>query len=153
MSVDIIFKIAWFAIWFMILATSVFALWKGNAPERIGGALMLTIALLATVIEYTLQQPTRGIAHLVNDAMLAIGFLIVALRYASFWLGGAMILQAVQFTLHAYYFVTDRPRDLINAVINNTDTVGILLLLSIGTAISWRNRIKQRRAIAAKPTA
>lgn len=141
-----VYQIAWAAIWLAIIGVCAFAMWKGGRPERIGGALLLAVAIIGTIIEYTLQHPARGIAHLVNDAFLAIGFLVVALRYASFWLGGAMILQAVQFSLHSYYFVTERPRDLIYVWVNNLDTIGILALLAAGTIISWRQVQAARKA-------
>lgn len=142
-----VYQIAWAALWLATIGVCTFAMWKGGRPERLGGALLLAIAIIGAIIEYTMQHPARGVAHLINDAVLAVGFLVVALRYASFWLGGAMILQAVQFSLHSYYFVTERPRDIIYVYVNNFDSVGILVLLAAGTIISWRHLQAARKAV------
>jgi hypothetical protein len=56
-----------------------------------------------------------------------------------------MLLYALQFALHAFYSVTQRPRDLPHAVINNLDFFAVSLCLVIGTAVSSRRR---RRALA-----
>ena len=42
----------------------------------------------------------------------ALCLLVIAVRYASFWLGGVMLLYAAQFSLHAFYLVTSRPIDI-----------------------------------------
>ena len=59
--------------------------------------------------------------QLAGDLVCAVTLLMLVVRYASLWLGAAMLLQAVQFSLHAYYLVTDRPHDLIHAWVNNLD--------------------------------
>jgi hypothetical protein len=49
-----------------------------------------------------------------------------------------MILQAVQFSLHAYYLVGERPHDRSYAIVNNIDTLGVLLCILVGTLLAWR---------------
>ena len=68
------------------------------------------------------------------------GFLYLALRYMSQWLGVAMLLQAIQFSLHAYYLVGELPRDRTYALINNLDSIGVLACILIGTLMTWRRR-------------
>jgi hypothetical protein len=60
-------------------------------------------------------------------------------------LGIAMLLQAIQFSLHAYYLVGGLPRDRTFAMVNNLDSIGVLLCILAGTLLTWR-----RRARAAK---
>ena len=55
---------------------------------------------------------------------------------------GAMLLYAAQFTLYAFYFVTERPIDRFHAIVNNLDFSGITWCLVIGTAVAWRRRVK-----------
>jgi uncharacterized membrane protein YdjX (TVP38/TMEM64 family) len=66
--------------------------------------------------------------------------LILAVRFASLWIGAAMILQAAQFSLHAYYLVMELPHDRLHAWINNTDDWGILIAILVGTVLAIRRR-------------
>jgi hypothetical protein len=52
-----------------------------------------------------------------------------------------MLLQAVQFTLHAWYMLLERPRDALFSTINNVDTLGILACVLFGSIVAWRRRI------------
>ena len=130
----------------VLVATFAFALWKGDLPERIGGGLNLAAGLFAIVADYLFAKDMLPIAQLVVDAGLAMGFLFLALRFASLWLGVAMMLQAVQFSLHAYYMVAELPHDWNYARINNLDTTGIIVAIIVGTAMSWRRRVRANRA-------
>ena len=87
-------------------------------------------------------------ARLTLDGLTALGLLVIAVRYASFWLGGAMLLYAAQFSLHAFYMVTARPVDLLHIKINNMNFLGISACLALGTIVGWRQRIKARKAAA-----
>jgi uncharacterized membrane protein HdeD (DUF308 family) len=90
-----------------------------------------------------LQICQRAIPHLVLDGVLALGFMIMTLRYASAWLGLVMVLQGVQFSLHAFYFVTQKTPGLAYAVVNNLVTWGTLLGILWGVLAHWR---QQRRS-------
>jgi hypothetical protein len=131
------------------LAICVMALWKGTAAERMGSGLILGVALLRLISGGFFSPDIKPILIMIGDGMTALGLLAIALRYGSLWLGGAMLLYAAQFTLHSYYFVTNRPNDRFHAVVNNADFFGIILCLAIGTAVSWRRRVRSRRAAAA----
>ena len=124
-------------IWLAILATSAFAFWKGGAPERVGAGLLLFVAIFVLVINTFLPISSRAVPRLASDGVMALGLLVLVVVYASLWLGAAMLLQAVQFSLHAYYFVVSKPMDLTYYVVNNLVTVGVVLCLLIGTVIHW----------------
>jgi len=120
-----------------------FAFVKGGRPERIGAAI-----ILANVLAYILNE-TRlhgQLAYLIIDALTALALLAVAIRYASFWQGAVMLLYAMQFSLHAFYFVTERPRDTLHAVVNNAIFFAVSACLIAGTALAWS---RQHRAAAA----
>jgi hypothetical protein len=118
------------------------SLWKGGAPERIGGAVVLA-TLLLTILAMTFLPPGgQPIAELVIDGLAALSLLGVVLLYGSLWLGGAMLLYAAQFSLYAYYFVTERPNDRFHAIVNNLDFSGITWCLIIGTLVAWRRRAR-----------
>jgi hypothetical protein len=136
------------------VAVCLLALWKGGPPERFGSGLILAIMVLQRIISAALSSstghfpPVDPVIRLIGDGVTAVGLLAISLRYASLWLGGAMLLYAAQFTLHSYYFVTHRPNDNFHAAVNNLDFVGITLCLAIGTVVSWRRRVVANRAAA-----
>ncbi|HEV2364807.1 MAG TPA: hypothetical protein VGS12_11495 [Caulobacteraceae bacterium] len=136
-----------FAIFLGILvAVFLFAAWKGDQAERLGGAFNLIAGLIASAIGWFLHGGLESTLQLSVDAALAAGFLYLALRFASLWVGLALLLQAVQFSLHAFYLVSDLPRDLNYKIINNLDTDGINLCIVFGTALAWRRRARARPA-------
>ncbi|MDP3173883.1 MAG: hypothetical protein Q8M88_05560 [Phenylobacterium sp.] len=115
---------------------------RGGPPERVGAGLVLGVALIGQAIDLILPDAHEQVAHLCNDAFLAVGFLLVALRYGSLWLGGSMMLQAVQFSLHAFYLVATKPHDRFFAVVNNANTAGIIACILAGTLVAWRHHKK-----------
>jgi len=131
------------------LAVGLMALWKGGAAERMGSGLILGVVLLRMISGGFFSPDIKPILIMIGDGVTALGLLAIALRYGSLCLGGAMLLYAAQFTLHSYYFVTNRPNDRFHAVVNNIDFFGITLCLAIGTAVSWRRRVRLRRAASA----
>jgi hypothetical protein len=118
------------------------SLWKGGVPERIGGAVVLATLLLTILATTFLPAGGQPIAELVIDGLAALSLLGVVLLYGSLWLGGAMLLYAAQFSLYAYYFVTERPNDRFHAIVNNLDFSGITWCLIIGTLVAWRRRAR-----------
>ena len=119
-----------------------FAFWKGGPAERAGAGVILANLLLMWAGGRVLASASTGVFGLVIDGLTAAALLIVALRYASLWLGGVMLLYALEFTLRAFYFVTERPWDLLHVIVNNLDFMGVVFCLVTGTAVSWRRRIR-----------
>jgi energy-converting hydrogenase Eha subunit E len=136
-------------------AICLFALWKGGPPERFGGGAIVVFAVLLPRLAVAIAPESAiPIIRLASDGLTAVGLLVIALAYGSLWIGGAMLLYAAQFTLHSYYFVTDRPGDRFHAVVNNADFLGIHLCLVLGTLVAWRQRVvARRRAAIAAPVA
>ena len=132
-------------LWIAILAVCALAYLKGGAVERIGAGLTLVLALAFQGVNAWVPEAHRAIPHLVLDGVLALGFMIMALRYASAWLGLVMVLQGVQFSLHAFYFVTHKTPGLTYAVVNNLVTWGTLLGILWGVLAY---QLLQRKAAA-----
>ena len=123
-----------------------FALWKGGRAERTAGVLILVNTALF-LAEGFLPPAFSGVAFLLADVIAAFGLLAVTLRYGNLWLGGAMLLYAVQFSLHAYYFVADKPtNDLFHARVNNLNFLGIVLCLGLGVIAHLRRPAAAVRA-------
>lgn len=137
--------------WLPLIAVAIFAWWKGDWPERIGGLLNLLFSGAAFLVVLWLPTHQHSVPMLVLDGLWALGFLALALVFASLWLGGAMLFQAVQFSLHAFYIVTAREHDLLYVMINNINSAAVLVLIVIGTLASWRRRVRERRT--SPPTA
>jgi hypothetical protein len=70
----------------------------------------------------------------------------LAVRFAAIWMGVAMLLQAGQFTLHAYYWVIERPFDTLFAVVNNVVSWGVIICITGGVVASWMVRTRARPA-------
>lgn len=130
-------------VYLVFLGVVLFAIWKGDAAVRLAGCMVAAGALYNFGIKLVPDE-WESIVMLTGDFLLAMGVLILAVRYASLWLGGVMLLQAVQFMLHAWYMLADRTHDLLHAVVNNLVTVGVLICLLIGTITAWRRRTAVR---------
>lgn len=127
-------------VWLLILAVFAFAWVKGGQPERWGVAIVLAGGGFALLVHLVAPASIQALLLLAGEGAMGLAFLMLALRYASPWLGGAMLFQAIQFSLHAYYLVGELPRDRTYAVINNIDTVGVLACILTGALITWRKR-------------
>lgn len=126
----------------LVLAGCIFSLWKGGSAERLGGAIVLANLLAAMLIGNSRPLGSEPVAELVVDALTALALLGVVLVYGNLWLGGAMLLYSIQFTLHAFYSVTERGPDRLHAVVNNLDSLGIIFCLVVGTVVAWRRRTR-----------
>ena len=135
-------------VYLVVLGVVLFAIWKGDTAVRLAGC-MVAAGVLYNFGLKLLPHDFRPLIQLTGDFLLAMGFLALAVRYASLWLGGAMLFQAVQFTLHAWYMLSEKKPDIFHAVINNLDTVGILVCLLSGTIAAWRQRSAALRAATA----
>ena len=127
---------------------ALYALWKGSSAERMAACIVIANALFGEAGHWLLPE-SEALLRLVNDGLTAIALLGVTVRYGALWMGGVMLFFAAQFSLHSFYLVTNRPpTDYLHALINNLDWTAITLCLVIGTTVSWRARLRRRRAAA-----
>lgn len=124
----------------LTVLTCVFALWKGGRLERIAMAIIVVNVGAGFVGDLVIPS-YPGIARLTVDAATAFAFLGLTLLYGLPWLGVAMLIFSLQFGLHAFYFVTNRPdHDLLHATVNNLNFLGTLACLAYGTVDAIRRR-------------
>jgi hypothetical protein len=125
------------------LLSCLLALVKGGMAERIGAGI-----ILANIVAYMANEAhfQNQVVSLVIDGLTALALLGVAISFASFWLGAVMLLYALQFSLHAFYFVQERPRDILHFVVNNVIFFATSLSLMTGTILAWRRRVVRARA-------
>jgi hypothetical protein len=151
MSESVLFLIAWAVLWALLLAVCLFAFVRGGLAERIAAVFIFTIPVLSGFADALLSEQVFLVGRLVCDGALALVFLYLAIRFGSLWLGGAMILQALQFSLQACYFVVGRAHDDLYVTINNIDFFGILACLTAGTLAASRRRRRAEAEAASLP--
>ncbi|WP_223393122.1 hypothetical protein [Caulobacter segnis] len=99
---------------------------------------MLVLAAFTIVVLVNLVHGGKFVQglYLALDGLLALGLLLLALRHATRWLGVAVLLQAVQFSLHAYYIVVGRRYDGLYVLVNNLVTMGVLICVLAGVILA-----------------
>lgn len=132
----------------VIALAAALAVWKGGWPERVGAGFNLVGALCFELVQRWLTDDAFATAMLVGDGVLALGFLALTLRFAKVWLGIAMLLQAIQFALHAYYYVVERKLDTLFAVVNNLVSWGLIGCILGGVVAHWIHETRRGRAAA-----
>jgi hypothetical protein len=120
--------------------TVVFALWKGDWATRAAAVAYAILDGATAVIMPKVGDVSSETILLALDFACAVIFLLLAVRYANLWLGAAMIFQAAQFSMHAYYLVMELPHDRMHAWINNADDWGILVSIGVGAVLAVRRR-------------
>lgn len=130
----------------LCLLMCVFALIKGSEAERTGAGIIIANLVAGVVNERWLHA---GVVHLGITAVTALVLLAAAVRYASLWLGGVMVLFALQSALEAYYLILEQKRDMIYIAANNVLFCTVTLCLAVGTALAWRRRSQLARGAAA----
>lgn len=130
-------------------ATVAFAWWKGGRPERIGSLFNAICSIGAVVFQAVSHKAFGTVPILIADGLLATGFLILAIRYASLWLAAAMVLQAASFLIHAFLLMDLLGGDLYYyyAAMNILGAL-VMLVILLGTVGAWYRRTHPKIAVA-----
>jgi hypothetical protein len=146
----------------LLAGTALFAALKGGPPERLGVG-MIVAAWIGAIVAHELTRPASPVlAFLILDGLVTVGFLIVAVRYSSLWLGGAMICQAISFGAHAIRLseADDLTRQSSYLYLAVTNIVGFLVLfILIGGTFATiarrrradREKVEDRARIVKRP--
>ena len=134
------------------LVACVFACIKGRPAERYGGALYLA-SVLGTLAFYLItRQGLSSFVQLGLDALVAVGFLWLAIRYNSLWLGAAMMIKGVQLALYGLHLtdMIDPKFGGANLYLLAMDVIAIMISLTLflGTLSGLRERRRARQAQA-----
>ena len=140
-----------------LFLTGAFAWWKGGAPERLGTLVFGLGTVGADVWRAANGEHAAVMPLFAVDLMMALGFLYIAIRYSSLWLGAAMMLLAASFALHATG-LTDpaRPRwhgMIIYLLANNILsylTMAALVGGTVATIVKRRQMIRRKAEAEAK---
>jgi hypothetical protein len=138
-----------------LLAICGLAIFKGGRAERQGAILYLSLWIAAMLVPASQGSQSFVYVVLLADAAAAFGFLWLAIRFSNLWLAGAMIAQGICFGAHAFRLEDDvvtpmwRGMNIYLMVMNITSAM-VLWLIFFGTISSWKKRIAERKAAAAK---
>jgi hypothetical protein len=123
----------------------VFALVKGSNAERMAAGVIVANMVVGYGVHALLPDAWSSFL-LVNDGLAAAALLVLAIRYAAPWLGGVMFFYTAQFALHSFYIVQSLPTaTAFYADLNNLNFAGVTLCLIVGTAFTWRRRVRLAR--------
>ena len=146
----LIVVIALFALFFGgLVAVCVLAWLKGRPAERYGATLYLVSVAGTTLLELITGKATPAVPELCLDALVAIGFLSLSLKYNNLWLGGAMMGKGLQLALHSIH-LTDTTDPSFGGV--NLYAAGLSLISFAIVAIIWGGTlvgIRERRRAGA----
>lgn len=130
-----------------------FALLRGRSAEKYGALVYFASVVLSTIVNVVWSSDRAVIFEMTCDAAAAVGFLLLALRFNSLWLGAAMMVKGVQLALHATH-LTDH-QDLVVAG-TNVYALGLTLISFVilgiifgGTLASVRHGRRTRAAAVA----
>jgi hypothetical protein len=119
------------------VAIPLVALVAGKTPERIA-ALIFILATGATALSGSFWRYKEiGNLLLTIDGLMALSFLVLAVRYNYLWIALMMGAMAGYFSIHAYYLAMAIPLDKMFAISSNIATSVVLLSLMIGV---WSSR-------------
>ena len=120
------------------VAIPLVALVAGKTPERIA-ALIFGLATGVTAVSgYFWDYKEIGNLLLTIDGLMALSFLVLAVRYNYLWIALMMGAMAGYFSIHAYYLAMAIPLDEMFAILSNIATGVVLLSLTIGVVTSRR---------------
>ncbi len=124
-----------------------FFAWKVGAAAERRGSLAIFVANVTANIVLALTYPQFPSAALgILDLILACGLLAIAVQYANYWLGVAMLLQSGSLCLQALDIAGEGPSMLVHIIANNMISGGMLGCIIGGIVGSWRSKGIRRLA-------
>jgi hypothetical protein len=119
------------------VAIPLVALVAGKTPERIAGLICLLATGATALAGHFWKYWEIGNLLLTIDGLMALSFLVLAVRYNYLWIALMMGAMAGYFAIHAYYLAMNLPLDEMFAMSSNIATAVVLISLTIGV---WGSR-------------
>jgi hypothetical protein len=137
---------SWISIagWVILALTCLFAWIKGALPEKLGASWLLALNMSGDAVMAATYPHTPQVTMFSLDLILALGLLLLAIRYTSLWLGAAMILQSIALLGHGIRLGHEGPDTYTWMVINDLITQAMQGCLVAATAMSWWSRRKPK---------
>jgi hypothetical protein len=118
---------------------------KGGPGERYGAGIYGFVWVSVSAYEFLSGQAAPSVPMLGADLAIAFGFLILAVRYNSLWLGAAMIMQGAVFGLHVSRLTeANEPRLFgLHFYVLAMNVISVLILfVMVGAALNTQHRRK-----------
>lgn len=123
-----------------LVGTCIFA-WTAGGPGERAGSSAIAVAWIASLASAPLiPHDQHPIAFLIFDVALATALLVIAIRYASLWLGVAMMVQAFLLALHGEHLGEGGLPAYTFVVLSNTASAVQLLAIVAATIASILER-------------
>jgi hypothetical protein len=127
----------------LTVAVVALALIAGRRPERMAALIFAgTTVASQTAASITPASQVNNVLLFI-DGIMALGFLILALRYGYLWIALMMAAMAGYFSIHAYYLAMAKPLDQTFAIASNIATGVALLSIAIGVWTSRRRAAEE----------
>lgn len=129
-----------------LVASSAFVFAKGRTAERLAVLLIDLTWLGLLCVQHLTGEIVPEIPFVASDLVLALGFLILAVRFASLWLGAGMLLEGALFFLHSTH-ISEHPARSYGYLVS----VNVLSYCVLGTVVgaaaaNWFKKMRDRRA-------
>lgn len=135
-----------------LVGTCLLAWLKGGAAEKAGAVVYAScwfgfdlVFAAGRALGFQHWENFTVLLNLGSDLIVAVGLLIIALRYMSLWLGVAMWAQSLCFVMHALVLDGEPTGQRVYLVLTNSLSFAVLACLLVGTLMSWRKRMRVRR--------
>ena len=127
-----------------LLAACALAWWKGGPSERIAAGLYLLSAIGSAALGVLLSANAIVVPEMFLDVLVAVGFLVLAVRYNNLWLGSAMMLKGLQLGLHATHLTEMSDMHIghghYNVYVLSLDAVSVLISLTLLSGVIVRRK-------------
>lgn len=132
------------------LAVCILAWVRGGAAERYGAAMVVLTWTVVIAFQFAFANAgpslwVVSVPMLICDFLLSFGLLVLALRFASLWVGAAMLAQSAQLGIQALFIADGGLTHHAFAEGSNICSGVLLAALLLGTLSSWRRRVVRRR--------
>jgi hypothetical protein len=130
-----------------ILGCCVLAWFKGGVAERIGALCLFSATLVETALRGLLPPGIgQSWVNMGGEALLALGFLVLALYHARVWIGCAMVFQGLLLTNYALHWGGSSGLTyLIYYMVGACLSILVPASLAVGVLTNWRARKDGRR--------
>ncbi|MGZ8370098.1 MAG: hypothetical protein ACXW3D_03175 [Caulobacteraceae bacterium] len=136
-----------------LVAVCLYAWFRGGKAERYGVVLYVAASVVAIILQVTQGLEGAMVSALALDTVTAFGFLILAFRYNSLWLGAVMVLQGVVLGLHTAHLTDASDARFLGfnlyALLTNLISLAMLIAFAFATKAAVKARKVESRGHAA----
>ncbi|WP_168176216.1 hypothetical protein [Novosphingobium sp. PC22D] len=129
----------------LLVLSVILAVWKGDAPERCGAAVVMAMDCLqlGSILFIPRVYIAVDMVSVVVDGVGFLGFAAIAVHAMRIWPLWAAALQLISLSAHfARHFEID-VEPMVYAVMKSAPTFLVIVVLLIGTLVNWLRRARR----------